>query len=238
MAAQLSEKYGVEVKTIAADFSETYESGLYTRIGEELGDTPVAVLVNNVGMSYPSALYFHELAEYPETEDLAQQLIDLNVASVTHMTGLVLPGMVARKRGVILNISSAAGRVPIGNPMYAGYSAAKAYVDFFSRSIAVEVASKGVVVQCQAPYFVTTKLAKIRHASMTVPTPDKFVAASLARLGEGSSIVPYPTHAVQDALVQSLPHFLLSKNLMAMHRGLRSRWLKKRAGNSDTKKTK
>ena len=75
------------------------------------------MLINNVGISYPGALFFHELpAHAPE---LTREMVHLNVDSVTQMTALVLPGMVERRRGAIVNIASAAGRLPTGNPMYA-----------------------------------------------------------------------------------------------------------------------
>ncbi len=65
-----------------------------------------------VGMSYPSALYFHEL----DTVDASviDGIIACNVNATTQMTRLVVDGMVKRKRGAIVSISSAAGRVPIG----------------------------------------------------------------------------------------------------------------------------
>lgn len=102
-------------------------------------------------------------------------MICMNVTAATKMTQFLLPGMILRKRGAIVNISSAAGRIPIGNPLYAEYSASKAYVDYFSRSLNHELAGSGVDVQCQSPYFVTTKLSKLRNPSVFIPSPADFV---------------------------------------------------------------
>jgi 17beta-estradiol 17-dehydrogenase / very-long-chain 3-oxoacyl-CoA reductase len=108
-----------KVVSIVADFSKP--QGLYERIEAELKAATatggVGVLVNNVGVSYPGALFFHELEQYAPGR--TAELINLNVLATTKMTQIVLPGMLERKRGAIINISSAAGRIPIGNPLYA-----------------------------------------------------------------------------------------------------------------------
>ena len=58
-------------------------------------------------------------------------MINCNILSVTKMTAIVLPGMVQRNGGVIINNASASGRIPV--PLLTVYSATKSYVDFFSR---------------------------------------------------------------------------------------------------------
>lgn len=123
-----------------------------------------------------------------------------------------------------------AGRVPIGNPFYALYSGTKAFVDYFSRSLHHEYAGKGVVVTCQSPYFVATKLAKIRHSSLFTPSPATFAQAAVAAIADGDSTVPYWAHAVQDWVVtQCLPAFVLHAQLNSLHQDIRSRYLKKLA---------
>lgn len=228
-AAELREQHQVETRVVVADFTEGAKSGLYERIAEQLQGLEVGVLVNNVGMSYPSALFFHELGDYAESKGVVDDMVNMNVVSVTKMTQLVVKGMVERKKGFILNISSAAGRVPVGNPMYAEYSASKAYVDFFSRSLATELASKGVLVQCQSPYFVLSKLSKLRDkdASLFNITPQAYARASLAAIDDGASVVPYWSHALQDWVLQTLPEWLVSRFLMNLHHGIRARFLKK-----------
>ena len=117
-------------KIITADFNTYPEKDpkLYENIAKKLEGLDVGVLINNVGCSYPSALFYHELEELEETKDIFDQMIRLNVSATTHMTRIVAKDMVGRGRGAIINISSAAGRIPIGNPLYAQYSASKAYV--------------------------------------------------------------------------------------------------------------
>jgi len=76
-------------------------------------------------------------------------------------------------------------------------AATKAYVDYFSRSLHYELKGKGVHVQCQVPYFVTSKLSKIRKTSLTTPDPKTYAASALRSTGLGASVVPYPMHAIQ-----------------------------------------
>lgn len=252
---------GATVEVVQADFSKGPEHGDYARIAKALAGKQIGILVNNVGCSYPSALFFHELDAYSGAagggqEPLTRQMVTMNITSVVEMTKIVLPGMVERKNGAIINVASAAGaslspahtgpvvacpcplahpplltpragRVPIGNPMYALYSGTKAFVDYFSRSLHHEYSGKGVVVTCQSPYFVATKLAKIRHASLFAPSPSTYAKAAVAAIGDGDSTVPYWAHWLQDTIARAAPAWLLHWQLMSMHMGLRKRYLKK-----------
>lgn len=86
-------------------------------------------MVNNVGMGLDMKVdYFHILSEMnaPFTK-----IINCNILSLTKMTAIVLPNMVKKKKGIIINNGSGAGRTPL--PILTVYSATKAYVDFFSR---------------------------------------------------------------------------------------------------------
>ncbi|KAE8606274.1 hypothetical protein XENTR_v10010654 [Xenopus tropicalis] len=140
VAKQIKEKFKVETKIIAADFGKPTE--IYGRIESGLRDLEIGVLVNNVGVSYEHPEYFLEI---PDLENTLDKMININITSVCQMTRLVLPGMLGRGRGVILNISSASGMYPV--PLLTVYSATKAFVDFFSRGLQAEYRSKGVTVQ-------------------------------------------------------------------------------------------
>lgn len=184
----------------------------------------VGVLVNNVGASYDHADYLTAISR-----ESVDQLINLNVIATTYMTKLVLPRMQDRKKGAVINISSAAGSLPTGDPLYAVYSATKAYVDAFSRSLYYELKGKGVVVQSQVPYFVPSKLSKIRGSSLFVPKADRFAVSSVASIGYGPFVVPYWAHALQDAIIHALPVALVEKFILGHHFGIRARALKKKA---------
>jgi 17beta-estradiol 17-dehydrogenase / very-long-chain 3-oxoacyl-CoA reductase len=125
--------------TLDIDYGN-FDSSARSRVTNTLQHLNVGVLVNNVGISYPFTKYFNEL-----DDDRVQQLITLNVDSTTWMTRIVLPGMLKRKRGAIVNISSAAG--VSNSPLLAQYGAAKSYVAMFSRALNVELHDKGIHVQ-------------------------------------------------------------------------------------------
>lgn len=96
------------------------------------------------------------------------------------MTAICLPGMIKKRKGIIINNASASGRTP--TPMLTVYSATKAYMDFFSRALSVEYAQKGIIVQSLCPYFVSTKLSLARR-SFTTPKPHEYVASAIKTLG-------------------------------------------------------
>lgn len=98
---ELKAKYPkVEVRVLAIDYSQ-FDVKARTKVDALLKDLDVGVLVNNVGISYPFTQYFHELSD-----ENVSQLVSLNVESTTWMTRIVVPGMIARKRGAIVNIGS------------------------------------------------------------------------------------------------------------------------------------
>lgn len=119
------------------------------------------------------------------------------------------PPQEKRRKGAVINVSSAAGVLPCGagqrpqrprgphpltpppagDPLYAVYSASKAYIDYLSRSLHAELRARGVFVQCQVPYFVTTKLSKLRRASLLIPDPATYARAAVSWIG-----APQPRH--------------------------------------------
>lgn len=219
-AKEITAKYPkVEVKVLAIDFGK-FDAAARAKVTALLAGLEVGVLVNNVGVSYPYPQYYNEL-----TDERVEELITLNVNSTSWMTRIVLPNMLARKKGAIVNMSSAAG-VTV-SPMLAGYSGAKGYITRFSQSLNAELRGKGVHVQCQVPLFVATKLAKIRHASLMVPSPSGYARSAVAAIGYDSVISPYWTHMLQLAAMNAMPSWLFNKVVFNMHADLRKRGMKK-----------
>lgn len=220
VAKSIESKYGVETKSIAVDFSAT---DIYPKIEAGLTGLEVGVLVNNVGMSYSYPEFFLNV---PNLDSFIDTMVNINITSVCQMTRMVLPGMVERKKGAILNISSASGMYPC--PLLTVYSASKAFVDFFSRGLEAEYKSKGILIQSVLPFFVATKLSKIRRATLDKPNPDRYVAAELNTVGLQSQTNGYLPHAVMGWLTTVLcPARLLNSYIMSLHLGMRSRYLKK-----------
>ena len=108
------------MKTVVVDFSGDLDEGM-KRIVEAIEGLDVGVLINNVGVSYPYARYFHEV-----DEGLLRNLIRVNIEGTTKVTQTVIAGMLKRKKGAIVNIGSGAAIVIPSDPLYAVYAASKA----------------------------------------------------------------------------------------------------------------
>src|SRR4028119_342355 len=111
----------------------------------------IDILVNNAGITRDTLL----LRMKPEDW---QAVIDLNLTGVFLCTKAVSKVMLKQRSGRIINIASVAGQM--GNPGQANYSAAKAGVIGFTKTVAKELASRGITVNAVAPGFITTDMTK------------------------------------------------------------------------------
>ncbi|KFP33400.1 Estradiol 17-beta-dehydrogenase 12, partial [Colius striatus] len=141
------------------------------------------------------------------------------------MTRLVLPSMLERSKGVILNIASFAGMNP--SPLLTIYSATKAFVDFFSQGLQAEYKSKGIIVQSVLPFYVATKMTKIRKATLVKPSPKTYVRAALGTVGLQSRTNGYLPHALLGFFFSLLPASAVNYLIMKANKQVRARYLKK-----------
>ncbi|KAL8227464.1 hypothetical protein R6Q57_015048 [Mikania cordata] len=140
-----------KIKIFAIDFAgDDVVAGVRGMQGVIVGENlEVGILVNNVGVTYPVARYFHEV-----DEDVWMRVMKVNVEGTSLVTKAVIEGMVERKRGAIVNIGSGAAIVVPSHPLYAIYAASKAYIDQFSRSLYMEYKLFGIDIQCQVFIFI------------------------------------------------------------------------------------
>jgi 3-oxoacyl-[acyl-carrier protein] reductase len=110
----------------------------------------IDVLVNNAGAAGRTA----PVVEYPPDE--WRRVIEVNLDGVFHCTRACLPHMLERGAGRVVNVASIAGKE--GNPNMAAYSAAKAGVIAFTKSVAKELATTGVLVNCVVPAVIDAGL--------------------------------------------------------------------------------
>ncbi|XP_070551324.1 very-long-chain 3-oxoacyl-CoA reductase-like [Ptychodera flava] len=226
VAKEIEANYNVQTKIIVVDFAQG--PGVYENIEKEMAGLEVGVLVNNVGM----ASVVEYFAETADLEQYITNIINVNILAATQMTRIVLPAMVEKRKGVIMNISSASGKVPTG--LLSVYSATKAYMDFFSRALHTEYESKGITVQSVMPYFVSTNMTRNMRTSITVPNSKQYVKQALATVGVENRTHGYYSHALQGLIFDILPTWLSMKLVFSELKKTRARVLKKKAGGKKT----
>jgi len=141
LKGELERWHGIRVQATLADLADPAAPAEVVR---RLGDAGlvVDVLVNNAGSGMAGPL------ATTDTETI-RGMLRVNVEALTQLTRLLLPGMLERRRGRILNVASTAGFVP--GPLMAVYYASKAYVISFSEALAEELRGSGVTVTVLCP---------------------------------------------------------------------------------------
>jgi 3-oxoacyl-[acyl-carrier protein] reductase len=175
LAAELGER----AHPLAADLADPEAADTLVRDAEAMLGGHLDILVNNAGITRDN------LALRMKDPDW-QAVIDLNLTAAFRLTRAALRGMLRRRHGRIVCIASAVGI--IGNPGQANYAAAKAGMIGMAKSIAAEVAARGITVNCVAPGFIATAMTEAlseeqtARATAAVPVgrfgnPDEIAAA-------------------------------------------------------------
>jgi len=196
LAGRLQESYKVDVEVLVADLSN--HDSLLT-VEKRITESTLELLVNNAG--FGGYMPFVDL-----DPDKAEELINIKVLAVTRLTRAALPGMIQRRQGSIINISSRlAFSAPLGSaqlPKRATYAGANAYINAFTELLQSELDGTGVQMQALCPGVVATEFHEIqginpnRYPAAIVMQPEDLVSASLAGLKLGEVIcVP----ALEDA---------------------------------------
>lgn len=136
---ELETQFNVEVITLTKDLSLP---NISQEILKEINDIPIDVLINNAGFGL-----FGTFTETDWERELA--MLNVHVITTTHLTKLVLKGMVKRGSGKILNMASLAAFQP--GPLMSIYYASKSYMLSFSEAIANELKGTGVTVTALCP---------------------------------------------------------------------------------------
>lgn len=140
----------------------------------------VLVLVNNAGITRDNILLRMNTDEWTD-------ILSVHLNAVFHLSKRVLRGMTKARFGRIINISSVIAQM--GNAGQANYAAAKAGIEGFSRTLAKEMGSRNITVNCVAPGFIATDMTH----ELNEQTRDKLLSQiAIARLGEPEDIA----HAV------------------------------------------
>jgi short-subunit dehydrogenase len=185
LARDLATAHGIEAVTIPCDLMQ--REGPATLVAElERRGLEVDWLVNNAG--FGTFGRFHELPVERELDE-----IRLNAAAPVALAGLLVPGMVRRGRGAVVNIASVAGYGPMG--LNATYSATKAFLLAFSEALAVDLEGTGVQVLCVCPGFTRTEFQEKAQVDVTqVPafawmSADEVAEQTVAAVGQRTVLV-------------------------------------------------
>ncbi|HSH87482.1 MAG TPA: 3-oxoacyl-ACP reductase FabG [Methylophilus sp.] len=158
---------GVNGVGMALDVTQPEQiDAVLKKIAEQYGD--VTILVNNAGITKDTLLMRMK-------DDDWDAVLNTNLKSVFRMSQAVLRPMMKARQGRIINISSVVGHM--GNAGQTNYAAAKAGMTGFTKSLAQEVGSRNITVNCVAPGFIET--------DMTAELPDEIKAKMLERIAAG-----------------------------------------------------
>lgn len=218
LADELSLQYGVNAEPWPADLSR--DEGMRTLAEKIAKDERVMVLVNNAGFGTRG-----KLANRPVSEQAT--MLELHVMAPFLLTRAVLPGMIARREGRIITVSSVASFTSSAGGV--NYCATKAYQRVMMESLALETVGTGVRVQALCPGFTHTEFHERMKIDKTRGIPnwawlsaERVVRTSLdAAFGDGPVVViPGKRYRLLVGVLKHMPEFL--------RRGFQRRYSKQR----------
>ncbi|MDE1514619.1 MULTISPECIES: 3-oxoacyl-ACP reductase FabG [Vibrio] len=180
-AQAISDYLGDNGKGMALNVTnlESIEAVVKT-IADEFGG--IDILVNNAGITRDNLLMRMKEEEWSD-------IIDTNLTSIFRLSKAVLRGMMKKRQGRIINVGSVVGTM--GNAGQTNYAAAKAGVIGFTKSMAREVASRGVTVNTVAPGFIETDMTKALNDEQRAATLTQVPAGRLGDPREIASAVAF-----------------------------------------------
>ncbi|KAK9090232.1 hypothetical protein Sjap_023409 [Stephania japonica] len=141
----LQERDDVEVRTLVSDLAKDSGIEIVRKVREVIEGVDVGVVINNAGTTHWDLLFFDEVES-----GVVESMVRVNVEGATWVTKAVVPLMMERRRGAIVNIGSASASLMPSFPLFTVYAATKQYIQLFSTSISREYKHHGIDVQCQS----------------------------------------------------------------------------------------
>ncbi|KAK9509328.1 hypothetical protein O3M35_006669 [Rhynocoris fuscipes] len=214
-AKEIEERYNVRTKCIAADFTD---QNVYTHIKDNLEGLDIGILINNVGIATKRNEPFRK-----HKDETLKNCINVNILSALMMTSIVLPCMIRKKKGLIVNISSIAGElIP---PYAAVYSATKACLTKLGACLSYELNKHNIEVKTLTPGYVKTKMIRgssfAETLSIFAPNVDTYVPSAISSLNSISiKSCGYFPHEVFLMITKLFPPVFTMKYFEYMYKGL------------------
>ena len=187
LAQELQDEHGVNIEILAADLADL---GGLSAVEKRITAAPdLEILINNAGFGLRGTF-----AETPIKK--SQSMLDVHVTATMRLTRAVLPGMIERGKGSVINVSSVAAFMTYGGRTM--YSATKAFLNSFSTNLANELLGTGVKIQALCPGFTVTEFhdteeikgfSRSRYPSWSWQNVDFVVDTSLKALDRDRVIV-------------------------------------------------
>lgn len=213
LAHEMSDQYSVAANVMVHDLNDPAAP---RRIADELSGVTIDVLVNNAGFGTRGTFANLSL-------DRQMAMLRVNVDALTQLTRLLLPAMLERGRGGVLNVASTAGFQP--GPYMTVYYATKAYVLSLTEGLAVETNGTGVHVSCLAPGPTTTEFqdrAGVKRAwvsQLNPMTPDDVARVGWKGFRAGKTIViPGVSNRIAATLAQLAPRAVVRNATALLNR--------------------
>jgi short-subunit dehydrogenase len=182
VADTLSQDYGIRAETFAGDLSDSKNRLALCLMIQQAGN--IDVLINNAGFGIDCPFYRNSLNDI-------RSMIDTHITATAELTNSVLPGMIYRRQGTIINVSSLGAFTPgLTRSMYLS---TKSFVHYFSESLFLEVRSFGIKVQSLCPGLTFSDFhrnlqneeLKKKFRLLKFMTPEEVVFQSLKALEKG-----------------------------------------------------
>ncbi len=161
VAAEINEKFKTKALGVAADVSDVSSVEQMFETVRKFFERGPDILVNNAGIAESAPLV-------KTTDELWRRILEVNLSGTFYCTRAALPAMISNGWGRVINVASIAGKT--GAPYVAAYSASKHGVVGLTRSVALEVAMKGITVNAICPGYVDTDMVTRGVENITLKT--------------------------------------------------------------------
>lgn len=208
LANEMNDKYNTDTFIISKDLASIKAADEVFSILKN-NSLNVDILVNNAG--------FNEFGKFTKTRwEKELEMIKLHIITTTRLTKLLLPSMIKRKFGRVMNVSSISGIVP--TPTTSVYAGTKAFILNFSESLNIELEGTGVSVTTLCPGFTKTEITEPMANSgnfftrLILMNPEKVAKISYNATMKGRDIsVPGLHYKIMTVLIRILPRKFVGK---------------------------